>query len=954
MAIDPICGMVVDESSPLCVQRDGRTYFFCCESCRRKFLGQAPQTASHSAPQTAAPTAAPTASTTASRAASKTAPAVAYICPMCSGVRSLTPSACPHCGMALEPELPQAGMLDDTAELDDMTRRLLIATPPTLLVLVLAMGPMFGLRLPEFLAGRANGGWQAILAAIVVGGAGWPILSRAVSSVVSGRLNMFTLIGVGTSAAYLLSLATLLSPPTAIQAGRSHAGDSHIDNPHAGDSMAEDHGPPLYFESAAAIMTLVLLGQVLELRARRRTGDAVRALLDLAPPVAHLWSESGETDTPLAQVRPGDRLAVRPGEKVPVDGVLLAGAAAVSEALLTGEPMPVTKAPGDRLLAGSLNQSHAFTMRAEHTGADTLLAKIIQLVVQAQRSRAPIQRVADQVASYFVPAVLAIAVLTFIAWWWRGGEAAAVRGLVHAVSVLVIACPCALGLATPMSVIVGVGRGAREGVLIRDAETLEQLARIDTVVLDKTGTLTAGRPELRDILPLAPIESADLLRLAAAVERWSEHPLGRAIVAAHDAGLSSSSASSSSASSSASSASSSASSASWSASSSASSLSSASVSATAIASATATASATDPKPASRSASPMAAAGARDAGLESCDGRAVAPADFVSVPGGGVAGIVEGRLVRVGSQAFCEAPRLDTFLSASARRPPTAATAPPPPSQLVTISIPSLGAAPILGPRGAASPASIPDTQPWPDGPWRAWSERWRERGCTVLFVAIDGQPAGLLALHDPIKPEAAQAVAALRQRGLRLTMATGDNERTAREVARQISQGNAAQGDVSLGGAAREDTRAAGMFDEVRAGLSPGDKLAVLEACRRSGRRVAMLGDGVNDAPALAAADVGVAMGTGSDVAIESAGVTLVAGDLAAFVRAVDLSRAVMRNIRQNLFFAFVYNGLGIPLAAGALQPVLGLGFGPMTAAVAMSFSSVSVIANALRLARRR
>lgn len=839
MAIDPICGMVVDESSPLRVERDGQTYYFCCERCRRRFLGELPATASTcvSNAQSARPSAHGPGPTS-------------YICPMCPGVRSPVPAACPKCGMALEPEQVGPGMVEDTTELDGMTRRLLVATPLTLFVMFLAMGPMFGLQLPASLSGQANGVLQAVLASLVLFGAGAPILQRGLVSFATGRLNMFTLIGVGTLAAYLFSFAVPWSAPTTAHVG---------------------HGPPLYFESAATIMTLVLLGQVLELRARRRTGDAVRALLDLAPPIAHLSSDSGETDVPLADVRPGDRLAVRPGEKVPVDGVLIAGAAAVSEALLTGEPMPIAKSPGDRVLAGSLNQSTAFTMRAEQTGADTLLAKIIQLVTQAQRSRAPIQRVADRVAALFVPAVLAIAVFTFIAWWWLGGEGAYVRGLIHAVSVLVIACPCALGLATPMSVIVGVGRGAREGVLIRDAETLEQLARIDTVVLDKTGTLTAGRPELHAVLPLERFTRGEILRLAAAVERWSEHPLGRAIVAAHRAESVGKDQES-----------------------------------------------TDGNTAAKALT----AGSSPNGVE----RNVAPADFLSAPGGGVAGHVDGRSVRVGSRAFCESPRLDEFLPKTAKR-----------VHLVSIGFAQPRTAqPQPAPPLTAPPLTAHDepAKAWPDGPWTAWSEQWRERGCTVLFVAVDGRPAGLLALHDPIKPDASKSLVALRQRGLRLAMATGDNERTALEVARQI---------------APDDE----LFDEVRAGLSPMEKLGWLESLRRSGHCVAMLGDGVNDAPALAAADVGVAMGTGSDVAIESAGVTLVAGDLAAFVRAVDLSRAALRNIRQNLFFAFIYNGVGIPLAAGMLQPVWGLALSPMAAAVAMSFSSVSVIANALRLARR-
>lgn len=689
---------------------------------------------------------------------------------MCPGVRSDHPDACPKCGMALEPEQVQLGPEDD-GELTDMTRRLLVAAALATPVILLAMGPMIGLPLPELLTGRAGQWWQLALSTPAVLWAGWPFFVRATRSLRTGHFNMFTLIGLGTGAAFGFSAIAVLLPSSIPAALREHG--------HA----------PVYFESAAVIIALVLLGQVLELRARRRTGDAIRELLALAPQVAHRVLPTGEFDVELEMVGTGDVLRVKPGEKIPVDGVLLSGASVVNESMLTGEPLAASKSVGDSLSAGTLNETGSFTMRAERVGADTLLARIVHQVAQAQRSRAPIQSVADQVSAWFVPSVVAVSVLAFACWALGGGEQSLANALVHAVSVLIIACPCALGLATPMSIMVGMGRGARAGVLIRDAEVLQRLQAVDTVVVDKTGTLTTGRPAVTDVVTADGLSRDEVLAMAAAVEQSSEHPLARAIVAA----------------------------------------------------------------------------ARQSDI------VVEPSvDFASAPGQGVRSSVRGREVRIGRREYCKV-------------------------------------------RG-----------------WEHEADVRRTRGEIVVFVSIDGRDAALLAVSDPLKPTTPAAVAALHQLGLRLVMLTGDNERTARHVARELG------------------------IDEVHAGLLPEDKIEHVRRLREQGRRVAMLGDGVNDAPALAAADVGVAMGAGSDVAIESAGVTLVHGDLSAFVRARQLSVQVMRNIRQNLFFAIVYNALGIPIAAGVLVPLWGLSLNPMMAAAAMSFSSVTVIGNALRLRHAR
>jgi Cu+-exporting ATPase len=590
---------------------------------------------------------------------------------------------------------------------------------------------------------------------------------------------MFTLIAIGTSAAYAYSLVAVLFPDLFPESFRHH-GQVEV-----------------YFEAAAVIITLVLLGQVLELRARRRTGSAIRELLSLAPPVARVVRDGREQEVPLDEVRQGDRLRVRPGERVPVDGKLVEGRSSVDEAMLTGEPLPVEKRPGDAVIGGTVNQTGSFLMVAEKVGQDTVLARIVNLVADAQRSRAPIQRLADTVAGYFVPVVIVVAIVTFAAWAiLQPAQPALAYALVNAVAVLIVACPCALGLATPMSIMVGVGRGAKEGVLIKDAEVLETLEKIDTLIVDKTGTLTEGRPSLTDVIPAGAVQADELLRLTAAVEQQSEHPLARAIVE----------------------------------------------------------------------------GARSRGIEPAE-----VSDFDSITGGGVQGQIEGKRVLIGTSS-------------------------------------------LLTERGVADAKSLEER-----------AAELQSQGHTVMHVAIDGQFAGLLAVSDPIKPSSLEAVRTLHQLGLRVVMLTGDNERTARAVAERLG------------------------IDEFQAGAKPEDKHARIVALRGEGRRVAMAGDGINDAPALAAADVGIAMGTGTDVAIESAGVTLVQGDLRGIVKAIRLGRRTMRNIRQNLFFAFVYNALGVPVAAGILYPISPhLLLNPMLAAAAMSFSSVSVITNALRLRTAR
>jgi Cu+-exporting ATPase len=672
--------------------------------------------------------------------------------------------------MALEPRTV-AAVEEESAELRDMTRRFRAGLALTAPVFLLAMADMIpGRPLHGLLAPRLRGLLELALSTPVVLWAGWPFFQRMWASF-TRRLNMFTLIGLGTGAAYLYSAVAVLFPSLFPDSFRGHGGELG-----------------LYFEAASVITVLVLLGQVLELRARARTGSAIRALLGLAPKTARLVSPDGtETDVPLEGVRAGDRLRVRPGEKVPVDGVVLEGRSAVDESMISGEPMPVEKGAGDRVTGATINGTGALLVRAERVGSDTLLAQIVRMVGEAQRSRAPIQRLADVVSSYFVPGVVLASALAFVAWGVLGPEPRLAHALVNAVAVLIIACPCALGLATPMSIMVGVGRGATAGVLVKDARALETLEKVDTLVVDKTGTLTEGRPR---VVTVAGEDESEVLRLAAALERGSEHPLAAAVVAA----------------------------------------------------------------AAEKGLPLLAAG-----------------EFRSVTGKGVTGRIEGRAVALGNRALLDELGID--------------------------------AGPLLG---------------------RA--EPLRQSAQTIMFLAVDGRPIGLIGAADPVKDSAPEAVRRLKAEGLRIVMLTGDGRATAEAVGRRLG------------------------LDGVEAEVLPDRKAAAVERLQREGRVVAMAGDGINDAPALARADVGIAMGTGTDVAIESAGITLVKGDLQGIVRARRLSRAVMRNIRQNLFFAFVYNALGVPLAAGALYPFFGLLLSPMIAAAAMSLSSVSVITNALRL----
>ncbi len=704
-------------------------------------------------------------------AAPSAAVAGQYICPMHLEIVADGPGDCPICGMALEPAVVTVEEAPN-AELVDMTRRFWVGAALSAPLLVITMGELIP-GLATLLRGAWNPWAQAALASPVVLWAGAPFFVRGWRSVVSRHLNMFTLIAIGTGAAYLYSLVAVLAPGVFPAGFRGESG-----------------AVGLYFEAAAVIITLVLLGQVLELRAREQTSGAIKALLDLAPKTARRLTEGGEDEEiPLEHVRLGDRLRVRPGEAVPVDGVVLEGHGAVDESMVTGEAMPVEKGADAPVIGGTLNGPGSFIMRAERVGRDTMLARIVQMVAEAQRSRAPIQRLADSVAGIFVPAVIAVAALAFVAWAIWGPPPALAYGLLAAVSVLIIACPCALGLATPMSIMVGMGRGAQAGVLIKHAEALERFEKVDTLVVDKTGTLTEGRPKLIAINALDG-DGDRLLALAASLERASEHPLAEAIVAgAHDRGLA---------------------------------------------------------------------------IEE-------PADFRSLTGKGVAGRVGGHAVALGNAAM-------------------------------------------MAGEGAASE------------PLESAADALRGDGATVMFVAVDGALAGFVAVADPIKETTPAALAALRAEGLRVVMLTGDNRVTAEAVARKLG------------------------IDDVEAEVPPERKNEIVRRLRAAGRVVAMAGDGVNDAPALAQADVGIAMGSGADVAIESAGVTLVKGDLRGIVRARRLSRATMRNIRQNLFFAFVYNALGVPIAAGLLYPFTGLLLSPMIAAAAMSASSVSVIANALRL----
>jgi Cu+-exporting ATPase len=773
LAKDPVCGMSVDPATAKHkAEHAGATYYFCSAGCRGKFVADparflaepvhAPAGAAHDHAHGVSASLPP-----------KPAPAgTIYTCPMHPEIRQAHPGSCPICGMALEPEIATEAT-GPSAELIDMTRRFWVALALSIPVFALEMGGhLAGLHalLPEALSN-----WiQLALATPVALWAGWPFFERGWASLKNRSLNMFTLIAMGVGVAWAYSVVATVAPglfPSAFQG---------------------EHGAvAVYFEAAAVITTLVLLGQVLELRAREQTGGAIRALLDLAPKTARLVrADNADEEVALDAVKIGDRLRVRPGEKVPLDGQIVEGRSAVDESMLTGESMPVGKSVGDKVIGGTMNQSGAFVMRADKIGRDTVLAQIVQMVAQAQRSRAPIQRLADQVSGWFVPLVIAIAVAAFIAWAIWGPEPRMAYGLVAAVSVLIIACPCALGLATPMSIMVGVGRGAQAGVLIKNAEALERLEKVDTVVVDKTGTLTVGKPTVVALKPAPGVDEEALLKSAASLERGSEHPLASAIVrAAADRGL---------------------------------------------------------------------ALARVEGFESVSGK-------------GVTGTIDGRKVSLGNRAMMQAAGIDV-------------------------------------------------------SPLEAAADALRQDGATAIFAGLDGKAGGVIAVADPIKATSPDAVRTLKETGVRVVMLTGDNRATAEAVARKLN------------------------IPEIEAEVLPEDKGKVVERLRKEGRIVAMAGDGVNDAPALAAADVGIAMGTGTDVAIESAGVTLLGGDLGGIVAARRLSQATMRNIRQNLIFAFIYNAAGVPIAAGVLYPAFGLTLSPVIAAAAMALSSVSVVANALRL----
>ena len=822
MAKDPICGMTVDEATALSAERDGGLFYFCSEHCRKKFLAQ-PQPAGREGGSGCAGNETDEKQGTDcdhSHHGHKHAPVNRsaerkYFCPMCPGVESDQPRDCPKCGMALErnpagqppkqtiytcpmhPEVeqdhpgdcPKCGMAlepksisadssKDDSELRGMTRRLWIGALLTLPVFIVAMAHLIpAWSHAEWVAGEVSRWGQFILSTPVVLWAGGPFFVRGWRSLVNRSLNMFTLIALGVGAAYAFSAVAMFFPQ-AFPAAAGHAGK-----------------PAIYFEAAAVITVLVLLGQVLELRARQRTGSAIKALLGLAPKTARRVTPTGDEEVALDDVHPGDLLRVRPGEKIPVDGEVVEGNTSVDESMLTGEPLPVEKAVGAKVSGGTVNTTGGMVMKAERVGSETMLAQIVNLVAQAQRSRAPIQALADKVAGWFVPAVLAIAALTFVAWLVWGPEPRLAFAITNAVAVLIIACPCALGLATPMSVMVGIGRGAQMGVLIRNAEAIENLAKLDILAVDKTGTLTEGRPKLAQVLPVNGFSETKLLHFAASLEQGSEHPLAHAVIEA--------------------------------------------------------------------------ARERQLQLE-------AAKDFQSTTAAGVAGTVAGRSVLVGKPAF-------------------------------------------LRENGVADLAAL-----------ETLAAPLQAEGATAIFVAIDGRAAGVLTVADPVKSTTPQALAELRELGINVLMLTGDNPRTAEAVAHQLG------------------------IPDFQAGVTPHDKHEKVKSLQAAGRIVGMAGDGINDAPALAAADVGIAMGTGTDIAMESAGVTLVKGDLRGIVRAIRLGRAMMQNIRQNLFFAFIYNALGVPIAAGVLYPFFGVLLSPIIAGAAMSFSSVSVIGNALRLRKAR
>ncbi|MGX5848592.1 heavy metal translocating P-type ATPase [Mesorhizobium sp. PL10] len=756
-ATDPVCGMSVDRATAKHFSRhEGQGFYFCSAGCQAKFEAE-PQKYLGDRP-----------------APSPMPKGTQYTCPMHPEIIRDKPGSCPICGMALEPMGVPTGDEGPNPELIDFTRRFWVSAVLSVPLLIVAMAPMFGLTVQAFVDERTMVWLELALASPVVLWAALPFFHRGWDSVVNRSPNMWTLISLGVGAAYLYSVVATLFPDIFPHQFRGHGGSV-----------------PVYFEAAAVIVALVFLGQVLELRAREKTGSAIRALLDLAPKTARLIGDDGsETDVPLDTVKAGDRLRIRPGDAVPVDGVVTEGRSSIDESMISGEPLPVEKTQGDALTGGTLNKNGSLIMRAEKVGAETTLARIVELVAKAQRSRAPIQGLADRVSFYFVPAVVLVALAAFGAWAVFGPEPSLIFAIVSAVSVLIIACPCALGLATPMSIMTATGRGAHAGVLIKEAAALERFASVDTLIVDKTGTLTEGKPRLTDVVAAEGLSENELLTLAAGLEKGSEHPLAEAIVGG--------------------------------------------------------------------------AGERGLTIEKASG-------FEAVTGKGVSGTVSGRKVALGNAAMMADLGIDT--------------------------------------------ASL-----------SAKAEALQAEGKTAMFVAVDNRLAGIVAVADPVKATTAEAIRALHDRGLRIIMATGDNERTARAIAK------------SLG------------IDEVRAGLLPEQKAALAEELRANGAGVAMAGDGVNDAPALAAADVGIAMGTGADVAVESAGITLVKGDLNGIVRARTLAQATIRNIRQNLVFAFLYNVLGVPVAAGVLYPLTGTLLSPMLAAAAMSLSSVSVIANALRL----
>jgi Cu+-exporting ATPase len=755
---DPVCGMEVDpHTTAHRATYDGQAHYFCSSGCRDKFV------------------AAPSTYVTRDGGPSKSEPeGTIYTCPMHPQIRQVGPGFCPLCGMALEPVEVEAGT-GPSPELVDMTRRFWIGLVLTIPVAALEMGGHLT-NLHMLLEQRLSNWVQLLLATPVVLWTGWPFFVRGWASLKTRSLNMFTLIAMGTGVAWLYSIAGTVFPglfPATLR--------------------GSDGSVPVYFEAAAVITVLVLLGQVLELKAREQTSGAIKALLNLAPKRARrIRADGSDEDVPLEVVVVDDRLRVRPGEAVPVDGEIVEGRSAIDESMVTGESMPVTKEPGASVIGGSMNQTGSFVMRARKVGRDTMLAQIVHMVAQAQRSRAPIQRLVDQVSAWFVPLVITVAVVAFFAWALWGPEPRLTYGLIAAVSVLIIACPCALGLATPMSIMVGVGRGAQAGVLIKNAEALERMERIDTLVIDKTGTLTEGKPRVTAVRLAPGFAQDEVLRLAASLERNSQHPLGAAVVQA----------------------------------------------------------------------------AKERNITLADVH-----DFDAPIGKGVTGSVDGHRLVIGNALILREANIE------------------------------------LGSLGAEA-------------------DQLRQEGATVIFVAIDGRAAGVVAIADPIKSTTPGAVAALKTAGVRVVMLTGDNATTAHAVASKLG------------------------ITEVEAEVLPEDKIAVVERLRREGRVVAMAGDGVNDAPALAAAEVGIAMGTGTDVAMESAGVTLVKGDLNGIVRARTLSAATMSNIRQNLFFAFIYNAAGVPVAAGVLYPVLGVLLSPIIAAAAMALSSVSVISNALRLRR--